>query len=87
MTDRLQKNEPRIIRREICDEDSQKNSYHGGCPRYPQSLNAVFTGILPAPALKKVDYPVTATVHAQLKTTGEWFEGTGTFKVTVHKAK
>ncbi len=61
--------------------------YDKGNPGNPQSLNAVLTGILPAPGVKKVDYAVTATLLAQLKTTGEWFEGTGTFKVTVHKAK
>ncbi|HEY3278376.1 MAG TPA: hypothetical protein VGJ94_17305 [Syntrophorhabdaceae bacterium] len=61
--------------------------YDKGNPDNPQSLNAVLTGILPAPALKKITYPVTATVLLQLKTTGEWFEGTGTLNVTVHKAK
>jgi hypothetical protein len=61
--------------------------YDKSSPDNPQSLNAVLTGLLPPPGSKKVIYQVTVTVLARLKTTGEWFEGTATFNVPVHKQK
>jgi hypothetical protein len=61
--------------------------YDKNSPDNTQSLYAVLTNLLPPPGSKKVTHQVFVSVLAQLKTTGEWLEGTGTFNVTVHKAK
>lgn len=55
-------------------------------PSNPQSINVLLASLLPGPGSKKSTYKVKATVMAQLKS-GEWFQGTGSFNVTVPKKK
>ncbi|HEY3277761.1 MAG TPA: hypothetical protein VGJ94_14180 [Syntrophorhabdaceae bacterium] len=59
--------------------------YDKNVPNNPQSLNAALLGLLPASGQHKAIYQVTVTVRAQLTTTEEWFEGTGSFQAMVPK--
>jgi len=60
--------------------------YNKSNPNDPQSLVYWLNTILPSPGAKKMSYDIVITVEAQLSTTGEWFEGTASFRAQVPKA-